>query len=108
LLERKDRQPAITLTADALGRPSGTVADDVVAYLKKNPLPEGIVMTWGSDIKRQNDSFGALGSVLLISFLLIYLIMVALYDNFVYPFVALFSILVATIGAFSCIEFSVK
>jgi len=39
LLERKDRQPAVTLTADALGRPSGTVADDVVAYLKENPLP---------------------------------------------------------------------
>ena len=108
LLERKDRQPAITLTADALGRPSGTVADDVVAYLDKNPLPDGIQMTWGSDIKRQNDSFGALGSVLLISFLLIYLIMVALYDSFVYPFVVLFSIPVAVIGAFLALNLSLS
>jgi len=108
LLERKDRQPAVTLTADALGRPSGTVADDVVAYLKENPLPKGIQMTWGSDIKRQNDSFGALGSVLLISFLLIYLIMVALYDNFVYPFVVLFSIPVAAIGAFFALNLSLS
>jgi HAE1 family hydrophobic/amphiphilic exporter-1 len=38
LLERKDRQPAVTLTADALGRPSGTVADDVVAYLKRKSI----------------------------------------------------------------------
>ncbi len=108
LLERKDRQPAITLTADALGRPSGTVADDVVAYVKENPLPKGIQMTWGSDIKRQNDSFGALGSVLLISFLLIYLIMVALYDSFVYPFVVLFSIPVAVIGAFLALNLSLS
>jgi HAE1 family hydrophobic/amphiphilic exporter-1 len=108
LLERKDRQPAITLTADALGRPSGTVADDVVAYLKENPLPNSIQMTWGSDIKRQNDSFGALGSVLLISFLLIYLILVALYDNFVYPFVVLFSIPVAAIGAFFALNLSLS
>ncbi|MCB9447116.1 MAG: efflux RND transporter permease subunit [Flavobacteriales bacterium] len=108
LLERKDRQPAVTLTADALGRPSGTVADDVVAYLKENPLPNGIQMTWGSDIKRQNDSFGALGSVLLISFLLIYLIMVALYDSFVYPFVVLFSIPVAAIGAFFALNLSLS
>jgi HAE1 family hydrophobic/amphiphilic exporter-1 len=108
LLERKDRQPAVTLTSDALGRPSGTVADDVVAYLTKNPLPEGIQMTWGSDIKRQNDSFGALGSVLLISFLLIYLIMVALYDSFVYPFVVLFSIPVAVIGAFFALNLSLS
>lgn len=108
LLERKDRQPAVTLTSDALGRPSGTVADDVVAYLKENPLPKGIQMTWGSDIKRQNDSFGALGSVLLISFLLIYLIMVALYDSFVYPFVVLFSIPVAAIGAFFALNLSLS
>ncbi len=106
LLERKDRQPAVTLTADALGRPSGTLADDVVAYLNHHPLPTGIEMTWGSDIKRQNDSFGALGSVLIISFLLIYLIMVALYDSFVYPFVVLFSIPVAIIGAFLALNLS--
>jgi len=108
LLERKDRQPAITLTADALGRPSGTVADDVVAYLEKHPLPSEIQMTWGSDIKRQQDSFGSLGSVLIISFLLIYLIMVALYDSFIYPFVALFAIPVAAIGAFLAINLSMS
>lgn len=108
LLERKDRQPAITLTADALGRPSGTVADEVVAYLKNNPLASGIEMTWGSDIKRQNDSFGALGSVLAISFLLIYLIMVALYDSFVYPFVVLFSIPLAIIGAMLALNLSLS
>ena len=108
LLERKDRQPAVSLTADALGRPSGTVADEVVAYLNKNPLPNGIQMTWGSDIKRQNDSFGALGSVLLVSFLLIYLILVALYDNFIYPFVVLFSIPVAIIGAFLALNLTMN
>ena len=108
LLERKDRQPAVTLTSDALGRPSGSVADDVVTYLKKKPLPAGIQMTWGSDIKRQNDSFGALGSVLLISFILIYLIMVALYDSFIYPFVVLFSIPVAVIGAFLALNLSIS
>ncbi len=108
LLERKDRQPAVTLTADALGRPSGTVADDVVAYIKDNPLPNEIQMAWGSDIKRQNDSFGALGSVLMISFLLIYLIMVALYDSYIYPFVALFAIPVAAIGAFLALNLSLN
>jgi hydrophobic/amphiphilic exporter-1 (mainly G- bacteria), HAE1 family len=107
-LERKDRQPSVTLTSEALGRPSGTVADDVVNYLKEKPLPEGVQMTWGSDIKRQQDSFGALGSVLLISFILIYLIMVALYDSFVYPFVVLFSIPVAAIGAFLALNLSLS
>lgn len=108
LLERKDRQPAVTLTANALGRPSGTVADEVLSYLKTNPLPTGTTMSWGGDIKRQNESFGALGSVLMISFILIYLIMVALYDSFVYPFVVLFSIPVAVIGAFLALNLSMN
>ena len=100
MLERLDRQASVTLTAESFGRPSGTLADDVIAYLVAQPLPEDVQLSWGADIKTQNDSFGALGSVLLISFILIYLIMVALYDSFIYPFVALFGIPVAAIGAF--------
>ena len=100
LLERLDRQTSVTLTAESFGRPSGTLADDVISYLDAQPLPENVKLTWGADIKTQNDSFGALGSVLLISFILIYLIMVALYDSFIYPLVALFGIPVAAIGAF--------
>lgn len=108
LLERKDRKPSITLTAYALGRPSGTVAGEVVAYVTKNPLPEDILMTWGSDKKTQDESFGAMGAALLISFILIYLVMVALYDSFLYPFVVLFSIPVATIGAFLALNLSLS
>lgn len=106
LLERLDRQASVTLTAESFGRPSGTLADDVIAYLKSQPLPENVKLIWGADIKTQNDSFGALGSVLLISFILIYLIMVALYDSYIYPFVALFGIPVAGIGAFLALNLS--
>ena len=108
MLERLDRQPSVTLTAESFGRPSGTLADDVLAYLNANPLPQNIQLTWGSDIKRQNESFGALAGVLLISFILIYLIMVALYDSYIYPFVALFGIPVAAIGAFLALNLSAK
>lgn len=80
----------------------------MLSYLAKNPLPEGVQLSWGSDIKRQQDSFGALGSVLLISFVLIYLIMVALYDSFIYPFVVLFSIPLAIIGAFLALNLSLN
>lgn len=108
LLERMDRQASVTLTAESFGRPSGTLADEAITQLKNKPLPEGVKMSWGADIKTQNESFGALGSVLLISFLLIYLIMVALYDNYIYPFVALFAIPVAAIGAFLALNLSLN
>lgn len=108
LLERLDRQSSVTLTAESFGRPSGTLAGDVIAYLKTKPLPEGVKLNWGADIKTQNESFGALGSVLLISFILIYLIMIALYDSYIYPFVALFGIPVAAIGAFLALNLSLN
>jgi HAE1 family hydrophobic/amphiphilic exporter-1 len=108
LLERLDRQPSVTLNAESFGRPSGTLADDVLAFLKTKPLPEGVKLTWGSDIKTQNESFGALASVLLISFILIYLIMIALYDSYIYPFVALFAIPMAAIGAFLALNLSLN
>ncbi len=65
-------------------------------------------MAWGSDKKNQNESFTALGYALIISFLLIYLVMVALYDNFIHPFVVLFSIPVAAIGAFLALNLSLN
>jgi HAE1 family hydrophobic/amphiphilic exporter-1 len=108
LLERLDRQASVTLTAESFGRPSGTLADEVIAYLETKPLPEGIKLSWGADIKTQNESFGALGAVLLISFILIYLIMIALYDSYIYPFVALFGIPVAAIGAFLALNLSLN
>lgn len=108
LLERLDRQPSVTITSESFGRPSGTLADDVIDFLEKKPLPEGVKLTWGADIKTQNESFGALGSVLLISFLLIYLIMIALYDSYIYPFVALFAIPMAAIGAFLALNLSLN
>ncbi len=106
LLERLNRQPSVTLTSESFGRPSGSLSGDVTAYLQENPLPEGMQLFWGADIKTQNESFGAVGSALLVAFILIYLIMVALYDNFVYPFVALFSIPMAVIGAFWALNLS--
>jgi HAE1 family hydrophobic/amphiphilic exporter-1 len=108
MLERINRQPAITLTSEAFGRPSGTLADDVLKYLEKHPLPPGVKLTWESDVKTQNESFGALSSVMIISFILIYLIMVALYDNYIYPFVALFGIPMAVIGAFLALNLSLN
>ncbi|RYE02763.1 MAG: efflux RND transporter permease subunit, partial [Sphingobacteriaceae bacterium] len=43
--------------------------------------------------------FGSLGFALVVAIVLVYLVMVALYENAVYPFVVLFSIPVALIGA---------
>jgi len=49
-----------------------------------------------------------MGIALLASIIFMYLIMVALYDSYIYPFVALFAIPVAAIGAFLALNLSLS
>ncbi|HLP53893.1 MAG TPA: efflux RND transporter permease subunit [Fluviicola sp.] len=99
-LERKNRISNTTVRAYVNGTAAGNVAKEIEEYLKKEPLDESVRLFWGGEIKRQKESMGALGTAMLIGVILVYLILVALYDNFIYPLVVIFSIFVALPGAF--------
>jgi hydrophobic/amphiphilic exporter-1 (mainly G- bacteria), HAE1 family len=105
-LERKDRRSSVTVTANTLGMGSGTLISAIQADMAQHPLPTGISTTWGGDAKNQSEGFGSLGIAMLAGLLLIYFIMVLLYDSFVYPFVVLFSIPVAVVGALLALALS--
>ena len=106
VLERKNRRSSITVTANTLGIGSGTLVANIQADLAKNPLPAGVTITWGGDAKNQSEGFGSLGLAMLAGLFLVYFIMVLLYDSFIYPFVVLFSIPVAVIGALLALALS--
>lgn len=99
VLERTDRLNSIKVNSAAVGRPSGTIVADIEKELEKYELPEGVTIQYLGDAKNQGDAFGSLGIALVLGIILVYLIMVALYESVVYPFVVLFSIPVALIGA---------
>ncbi|GAB3694660.1 efflux RND transporter permease subunit [Spirosoma flavus] len=99
VLERIDRLSSITINSQVIGRPVGTVGADIQAKVAQLKLPEGISIQYLGQLQQQSDAFGSLGLALGIAILLVYFIMVALYESVVYPFVVLFSIPVALIGA---------
>lgn len=99
VLERIDRLSSITINAQVVGRPVGTVGADIQAKMAQEKLPEGVSIQYLGQLQQQSDAFGSLGLALGIAILLVYFIMVALYESIVYPFVVLFSIPVALIGA---------
>lgn len=99
-LERRDRVTSVMLTAQVIGRPNGSVSRDIKAKLDVMKLPPGTQIKYGGDLKRQEQGIGTLGFALWTSLVLVYLIMVALYDNWVYPLVVLVSIPLSIIGAF--------
>lgn len=105
-LQRTDRNGSITVFAQVVGRPGGTVVDEFRAKLVSNPLPSSVLLTYLGDEENRQEGFGSLGLAMMAGVLFVYLIMIALYDSYIYPFVVLFSIPVAVVGAFLALAMS--
>jgi len=98
-LNRYNRINSVTVYSQAVGRPSGSIGQDIQSAMQSHKLPDGVELVYEGDLKNQAESFGSLGLAILAGILFVYMIMVALYDSYVYPFVVLFSIPVAMVGA---------
>ena len=97
-LERYNRISSITVKSNVIGRSTGDVGDEIKKALS-GKMPQGIEIAYGGMMEQQTEAFGTLFTSLGLAIILVYLIMVALYDSVVYPFVVLFSIPLAIIGA---------
>ncbi|MDP4191421.1 MAG: efflux RND transporter permease subunit, partial [Bacteroidota bacterium] len=107
-LSRRNRLSSITVMAQPVGRPSGDIGEDIKKELAKHKIPQGVNITYEGDLETQEESFGSLGIALMVGILFVYLIMVALYNSFVYPFIVLFSIPVAIVGALLALALTMK
>ncbi len=99
MLERYDRSPSVTVKAQTVGKTTGAVAQEWEEKLASVEQPKGVDWTWGGNMENQSEGFGTLGIALLAAIMLVYMIMVVLYDDFVKPFIVLFSIPLSFIGA---------
>lgn len=107
-LQRQDRNSSITIYSQAVGRPSGSISQDIVKKLNEVELPRGVEYSFGGDVKNQKESFASLGLAFMAALIFTYMIMVALYDSFIYPFVVLFSVPLAIIGALLALALTMK
>lgn len=99
LLERRDKSPSVSVQAQVVGKPAGTLADEWEAEFSQLELKPGVAYKWGGNKENQDEGFGTLGIALLASIVLVYAVMVILYDSFSKPFIILFSIPLSFIGA---------
>lgn len=98
-LERRDKTASVTVQGQNVGVASGTIVTQWQEKLDKLEKPTGVNYIWGGDQENQSEGFGTLGIALLAAIILVYLIMVGLYDSFAHPFVVLFAIPLSFIGA---------
>ncbi len=98
-LERRDKAASVTVQGQNVGVPAGTIVQQWQAKIDKLDKPTGVNYILGGDQENQSEGFGTLGIALLAAIILVYLVMVGLYDSFVHPFVVLFAIPLSFIGA---------
>lgn len=97
-IERKNRQRVITVSSVV----SGTTLDKAVAAInaevKQTEIPASIYVTIAGSYKDQQESFGDLGTLLLIIVMLVFIVMASQFESLTYPFIIMFSIPFAISG----------
>ena len=107
-LERRNKNASTILFSKAVGKSVTEIGDEIKQFVAKNPPPAGVKVSYEGDLELAGDSYINLGIALIAGIVLVYLIMVALYNSFLYPFVVLFSIPVAVTGALLALALSMK
>ncbi|AOO65441.1 efflux RND transporter permease subunit [Sulfurospirillum halorespirans] len=96
-INRFDRERKILITANIVG----TSLDKVVALVEekmKEILPEGYHYRFTGDVENMNDTATAFGTAVLLAVILIYLILAALYESLIQPFIIMISMPLSLTG----------
>ncbi len=103
-ITRVDEAPASTVSAEIASDNTGAVSvavqqeiDDLVTAGK---IPAGVTVELAGVTQQQNEAFGNLFVSMGVAILLVYVMMVLTFNSLITPFIILFSLPLATIGAF--------
>lgn len=98
-LIRYNKLQSVRLSSNLVGITIGTLGDEIKARLAKTDKPTGVDVVYAGQMEQQSKSFSSMFIALIASIVLMYLIMVALYDNYIYPGVVMLSLPLSIIGA---------
>ena len=96
-INRFDRERKVLVTANLFG----TSLDKVVVLIDekmKEILPEGYHYRYTGDVENMNDTGKAFGAAVLLAVILIYLILAALYESLIQPFIIMISMPLSLMG----------
>jgi HAE1 family hydrophobic/amphiphilic exporter-1 len=98
VIERKDQQRLVKITANVAGRDLGSVATEVERRLAEVPRPAGYELGVSGTFEEQQRAFEELLVSLLLSLVLVYMVLAAQYESLRDPLVVMLSVPVAAIG----------
>jgi HAE1 family hydrophobic/amphiphilic exporter-1 len=101
VINRTDRQRTLSVSSGVSGRASGDVTDDIEAAIQANiDFPAGYGFQLAGQSEAEREVFADLTSALALGILLVYMLLVALFQSWLHPLAIMFSLPVALVGAF--------
>ena len=98
-ITRVDGKPAATITGDITSENTGKVSQDAQKAVDKLSLPDGISVKTGGIASDINEGFSTMFVAIVVSIVLVYAVTAVLFGSLLTPFVILFSLPLALIGA---------
>lgn len=102
-IRREDRQRTITVTANVKDRSTGTFMGDVKKEIAKIDLPAGFSVKSSGEDERMGESFSELINALALSVVLVYMVLVMLYESFTTPLIRMLSLPLGIVGALTAL-----
>jgi HAE1 family hydrophobic/amphiphilic exporter-1 len=102
-VSRVDQSLAATVSADTTSKDTGGVSVEVqkaIDTLQAQGKLTGVTVSLGGVTQAMNEAFGGLFFSMAVAILLVYIVMVLVFNSLIDPLVIMFSLPLATIGAF--------
>jgi HAE1 family hydrophobic/amphiphilic exporter-1 len=97
-IERKNRTRVTKVQAGVQGRVLGDVVRDIREQTALLDLPPGVSIEWGGEVEEQRKAFRDLTLLLILGIALVYMVMAGEFEDFVDPFIIMFSVPFAFVG----------
>jgi HAE1 family hydrophobic/amphiphilic exporter-1 len=100
-IERLNQQRVVKVEGNvAQSAKLGDIKKALEKIVAKFPPPAGVNVKLGGDIERMADAFLQLGFVAILGLILVYMVMAAQFENYLDPFIIMFSVPFALTGVF--------
>lgn len=99
-INRIGRQRAITVKGNLRGRTLNEFTQEAKAKVAAIQLPPGYHINFGGQAESMQETFADLISAMVLSIVLVYMVLVMLYESFLTPFIRMMALPLGIVGAF--------
>jgi HAE1 family hydrophobic/amphiphilic exporter-1 len=98
-IHRLGRKRVAIVSANLVGRDLGSVSEEIESRLRSIVLPANVTWELGGQNDEMQSSYRSLQMAIMLAIFLVYLVMAAQFESFLYPLIIMFTVPLALVGA---------